>query len=150
MEKINSDYITFMEEKLSNHKWLYQLLQNNNKKKYLTFNEDDRINLIFYIGRIIGFHTTIISGRGLQLQYGILEEFRNKGFGTAVLNKLVAEYFENGYESIMLRIKGDNEASIALAQKCGFKLDDTKEYINFMPDEYYNFYKQNTAIKKMK
>ena len=48
--------------------------------------------------------------------------WRRKGVGSLLLEELVALAIGHGFHTVIARIAGDNEASIALHQACGFEL----------------------------
>ena len=47
---------------------------------------------------------------------------QRQGIGRALLRNLVALAAEHGFHSMIARIAGDNQASVALHAECGFKL----------------------------
>ncbi len=49
-------------------------------------------------------------------------DVRGRGVGSALLDELVAAATANGFHSMIGRIVGANEASIALHRRCGFRL----------------------------
>lgn len=70
--------------------------------------------------------------------------FRNKGFGTAAVKKIIKLYEDSGLP-LFLIVDFDNEIAQRLYQKCGFKF--TGEILEFYPEFYYEMkyeYKEKT------
>jgi phosphinothricin acetyltransferase len=49
-------------------------------------------------------------------------DVRGRGVGSALLSELVATATANGFHTVIARIVGANDASIALHRRCGFEL----------------------------
>ncbi|MGD0219476.1 MAG: N-acetyltransferase family protein [Acidimicrobiales bacterium] len=56
-------------------------------------------------------------------------DHRGRGVGRALLAELVARARMHGFHSVMARIVGDHEASIALHRSCGFELIGTEHEV---------------------
>jgi phosphinothricin acetyltransferase len=59
----------------------------------------------------------------------LLEEYQGRGIGTRVLDELIGLAQAHGFHSIVARITGDNDASIALHASCGFVLVGTEREV---------------------
>jgi phosphinothricin acetyltransferase len=59
----------------------------------------------------------------------LLEEYQGRGIGTRVLDELIRLAQAHGFHSIIARITGDNDASIALHASCGFVLVGTEREV---------------------
>lgn len=56
-------------------------------------------------------------------------DHRGRGVGRALLAELVARARMHGFHSVIARIVGDHEASIALHRSCGFELIGTEHEV---------------------
>lgn len=56
-------------------------------------------------------------------------DFRNKGIGTKLLNELIDTCRKTGYWSVCVKVFAENNASIALHKKCGFRIVGYRERI---------------------
>lgn len=70
------------------------------------------------LGQPIG---AISSGANGWIDYVVFEEYRNKGYATEALEVVKQFAIDNKVEPF-LAIDDDNEASLAVAKKCGFGL----------------------------
>jgi len=96
-----------------------------------------------WIDRHQGAHPAVVATEGLTVVgFGSLSAFRDraayatavenslyvdaawrgKGVGRLILDELVALAVARGFHTIIARVSGDNEPSIALHQRCGFAL----------------------------
>lgn len=58
----------------------------------------------------------------------ILPEFRGRGYGTLLIEKLVQELKSLGISRMILQVAGDNQAAIALYKKQGFRITETLSF----------------------
>lgn len=58
----------------------------------------------------------------------ILPQYRRQGCGTALLEQLAAVLKHSGVRRVILQVSGDNEASLALYKKQGFRITETLSY----------------------
>lgn len=59
------------------------------------------------------------------LEYSILRQFRNMGYGSALVRELTTYLFENhNIRSIRLDIDPSNQNSILVANACGYSVDE--------------------------
>ena len=80
---------------------------------------------------------TPVSGRCVyagvaEVSVYIAEKARGNGVGTLLLNKLVEESEKNNYWTLQSSIFPENEASIKLHQKAGFRIMGVRERIGKM------------------
>jgi|SRR5436190_16965287 len=59
----------------------------------------------------------------------LLEEFQGRGIGRMVLDELIRLAGLHGFHSVIARITGSNQASIALHAGCGFELVGTEREV---------------------
>ncbi|MGP8162676.1 MAG: N-acetyltransferase family protein [Acidimicrobiales bacterium] len=59
----------------------------------------------------------------------VARAYRGNGVGKALLAELVARARMHGFHSVIARIVGDHEASIALHRSCGFELVGTEHEV---------------------
>lgn len=58
----------------------------------------------------------------------IFPEFRNRGFGTALLQLFLPILIQKGFEKAILQVTGDNAPALALYKKTGFSVTKTLSY----------------------
>lgn len=66
-----------------------------------------------------------------EIGYFIDNDHTGKGIAKKALNQIVSHYFQyQKFSKFLLRIHGDNKASIKVAEKCGFTIEGTirKDY----------------------
>jgi len=86
-------------------------------------------------GRILGFCTVSpVSTKPhysgvMEVMVYVDEKFRQKGVGTALLQKLIEEAPKNGIWSLYSSIFSSNESSITLHLRCGFRIIGYREKI---------------------
>lgn len=78
-----------------------------------------------------------VSGRAVyagvaEVSVYVAEPARGRGVGTLLLSTLVAASEENGIWTLQASIFPENSASMALHQRCGFRVVGTRERIGFM------------------
>lgn len=66
------------------------------------------------------------------------EKFKGIGIGKALLKKVIEESEENGFWTLQSGIIIENEASIELHKKCGFRIVGTREKIAKMDNETWH------------
>lgn len=66
----------------------------------------------------------------------IADEIQGKGFGTLLLKKLILDSEENGFWTLQAGIFPENNASISLHQKQGFRIVGTRDKIGKMNGEW--------------
>ncbi len=59
----------------------------------------------------------------------LLAEYQGRGVGRLILDKLLELAQLHGFHSVIARIAGDNDASIALHSACGFELVGTEREV---------------------
>ena len=59
----------------------------------------------------------------------LLAEYQGRGVGRLILDKLLELAQQHGFHSVIARITGDNDASIALHSACGFELVGTEREV---------------------
>lgn len=91
-----------------------------------------------YVGAIslgeelIGFmnDTEIVDGC-VEMGYVISPKHQNKGFCTEALSGAIKYLFENGFSEVVCGAFEENAASIRVMQKCGMKLLDKTDVIEY-------------------
>lgn len=102
--------------------------------------------LVLDDGNVIGFVATLSSGGIPSIQYSVLRKYRRCGYGMMILNSLTDKCFEDGYDRVELSISPKNEASIKMAEKCGYyrNYDAEDEFNSYNSNNlYYTYYKNN-------
>jgi RimJ/RimL family protein N-acetyltransferase len=102
----------------------------------LTF-EDGEVNYVLLDGEtIFGYMEYFYRDNGLAtIGYGLLEEYQSKGFGTKMVEFLLAECKEKGMRSVRGSVEKINYKSILLLYKLGFRvIDDQGEIIIMQRD----------------
>lgn len=87
---------------------------------------------IFLENRLIGIiNQTDLDDKIMELGYAIHPDFSGKGLMTAALKEAISFLFKNGIEEITAGAFESNIASIRVMQKCGMKLTDKTEDIEY-------------------
>lgn len=96
-----------------------------------------------YVGAIslgeelIGFmNDTEIVGETVEMGYVIAPKHQNKGFCTEVLSGAIKHLFENGFSEVVCGAFEENAASLRVMQKCGMKLLDKTDVIEYRGKEH--------------
>ncbi len=55
----------------------------------------------------------------------VVEDKRNQGYGTALINKALQHAFDNGTDELMVMVGKDNMVALHLFEKLGFRKTDT-------------------------
>ena len=73
-----------------------------------------------------------IDARTPSLAMAVLKDYRGRGIGTALLEKLLTTLRTNGYERVSLSVQKSNYA-VKLYQKMGFRVfqETPEEYVMF-------------------
>ena len=105
-----------------------------------------------YVGAIclgdelIGFmNDTGINGGSVEMGYVISPEHQNKGFCTEAMGGAIEYLFEKGFCEVICGAFEENAASIRVMQKCGMKLMDKIDVIEYRGKKYNCIY---YSIKK--
>jgi len=80
------------------------------------------------IGKI---HLDFRIGQGGIFGLGILPEYRNKGYGRALLLLGIEVLLEEGAEEVYLQVNAVNENALKLYLSCGFEVTSTMDYYRF-------------------
>ena len=104
---------------------LHDLIANNAKVgsiAFLVYNEDKCVGFLSAMRGSMNRnrHTAYIA-------VGILRDFRGKGIGHALFNKLTAWATGNNLKRLDLSVMTHNHAGIALYKKHGFEIEGTKK-----------------------
>lgn len=91
----------------------------------LSINPLNKFLIIEIDGKIIGFIDYMITFNSATIsQIAIDKEFRNKGYGTALLNKMEDSFIKSGddaVEYVTLEVRNSNENAQKLYEKNGYK-----------------------------
>ncbi len=105
-------------------------------RKYISFSKYDS-KLIFFDYDFVGCFKTMTlddESNDREIHIAIIKKYRGMGIASFVINKLTDNIFEsdNTCESIHLSIDKNNEQSLKMGTKCGYKLNEelTKDNIN--------------------
>ncbi|SFU42159.1 Acetyltransferase (GNAT) family protein [Clostridium sp. DSM 8431] len=83
----------------------------------------DNLSLFLKYGeKEIGYGQIIYSGNmNLIVNFGIIEEYRGKGYGRLLINKLIQLAFKNNIKDLYIRVDTNNKAALNLYEDMGFK-----------------------------
>ncbi len=85
-----------------------------------------------------------VYGGVAELSVYVASKARGKGVGTFLLENLIAESEENGIWTLQAGIFKENKASIALHEKCGFRIIGYREKIGKLGNEW----KDNVILER--
>lgn len=100
-----------------------------------------------YVGAIslgeelIGFmNDTEIVGEAVEMGYVIAPKHQNKGFCTEALSGAIKHLFENGFSEVICGAFEENAASLRVMQKCGMKLLQKNDVIEYRGEKHNCIY----------
>ena len=83
-------------------------------------------------GRVIGKICGIVeNNEGYIFGFGILPEFRSRGYGRTILRWMVAKLLEADVSTILLEVATENEKALHLYESCGFRRVAVYDYYEF-------------------
>ncbi len=83
-----------------------------------------------FLGMAVAVHLDDEAGQA-ELGYIVAREARGRGVASAALRLLTEWGFERGLERLELRINADNEASMRVAERCGYVREGTLRSLHF-------------------
>lgn len=100
--------------------------------KELSLSEDRFVRGIYLDDTLIGMVNDVsIEGNKIEVGYVIHPKYHNKGYGTEMLRMVIEQLFEKGYIEIIAGAFEDNLASRRIMEKCGMRLIDKDEDIEY-------------------
>lgn len=102
--------------------FLKRVSESHNNEMFLAFHDD---NLI----ATSGFHGSSLSRLKHKVSFGIsvLEQYRNIGVGTVLLDTIIKTAKERKLHKIELEVRNDNKSAIHLYEKLGFFTEGIRE-----------------------
>ena len=98
----------------------------------LSLADDRYVGAICLGEELIGFmNDTEIDGDKIELGYVISPKHQNKGYCTEALSGAIAYLFESGFSEVICGAFEENIASLRVMQKCGMKLLDKTDVIEY-------------------
>ncbi len=83
---------------------------------------EDLSFFIIYNKVEIGYgQVLLLNGKYTVANFGILEEFRGKGFGEALITYMLNQAKKLGLKEVYIKVKSDNTKAVNLYEKIGFK-----------------------------
>lgn len=82
--------------------------------------------------KTIGFVMFVYNNRtsNIEIDMGILEKYKNRGYGTIVLNDL-KQLILNQQNKVLVQVKNNNHSAIKVLKKTKFKLDKKDELYTY-------------------
>lgn len=95
--------------------------------------EEEKCGSVIYMAeidnRIIGkIHLEISNGTGGIYGFGVLPEYRRKGYGREILVGAIEKLKEKNLKDIMLQVAATNKKALSLYKSCGFEETSTMDY----------------------
>lgn len=109
--------------------------------KFITFNNKKQSNGILLNNKVIGlFELYKFINGSITIHSALLKEYRNKGIGKIIINKIVEEYGKNYPDSeyFIVNIDYKNERAIRSIEKTDW--EKTYDYDEIMIDEGSQFF----------
>lgn len=102
-----------------------------------TFKSDSRKQYLGLLnGEIVGLVSASEDNQEVSIfGFGILPEFRSKGYGKELLYLLVGSLLQSGKTQITLEVDSENEYAFELYKKSGFRVEVAYEYYQKMVAE---------------
>ncbi|MBU3191428.1 GNAT family N-acetyltransferase [Clostridium bowmanii] len=90
-------------------------------------------NFISYMaelnGKIIGkIHTSVTDNEGFIYGFGVLPDFRGKGYGREILNSAIDILKNKDVDNILLDVATENKNALGLYESCGFEEISVMDY----------------------
>ena len=110
-------------------------------------NANDRyVGAVSLDGELIGFmNDTDIEGESIEMGYVISLKHQNKGFCTEAVSGAIEYLFEKGCSEVICGAFEENAASLRVMQKCGMKLLQKNDVIEYRGEKHNCIY---YSIKK--
>ena len=107
----------------------------------LSQDESRYVGAICLDGELVGFmnDTEIVDGT-VEMGYVISPSHQNKGFCTEALCGAIQYLFEKGFSEVICGAFEENAASLRVMQKCGMKLLDKTDVIEYRGKNYNCIY----------
>ena len=98
----------------------------------LSQDESRYVGAICLDGELIGFmNDTEIEGESVEMGYVISPKHQNRGFCTEAMIGAINHLFEKGFSEVVCGAFEENAASLRVMQKCGMKLLDKIDVIEY-------------------
>ena len=98
----------------------------------LSQDESRYVGAICLDGEIIGFmNDTEVEGGTVEMGYVISPKHQNRGFCTEAMGGAINHLFEKGFSEVICGAFEENAASLRVMQKCGMKLLDKIDVIEY-------------------
>ncbi len=98
----------------------------------LSLDESRYVGAICLDGEIIGFmNDTEIEGDTVEMGYVVSPKHQNRGFCTEALGGAIGYLFERGFREVKCGAFEENAASLRVMQKCGMKLLQKTDVIEY-------------------
>ena len=112
----------------------------------LSMDEGRYVGAICLDNELVGFmNDTEIEGDTVEMGYVISPSHQNKGFCTEAMGGAIKYLFEKGFREVICGAFEENEASIRVMQKCGMKLLQKTDVIEYRGKDHKCIY---YSIKK--
>lgn len=106
------------------------------EEKMLIPEEEEKCGLRIYLAvvdnNLIGkIHLDVSSSIAGIYGFGVLPEYRGKGYGRAILTHAIEMLKEGEFKEIMIQVEVKNENALKLYLSCGFEVTSTMDYFEF-------------------
>jgi RimJ/RimL family protein N-acetyltransferase len=118
------------------HKQLEHIKQQSNSTIFVAEQENGKL-----VGYLIAIGGSVMRTKhSAYLVIGILEEYRGRGIGTKLFQRLEEWAINANISRLELTVVTENEAGITLYKKSGFEIEGIKRKSLMINDEFYNEY----------
>lgn len=101
--------------------------------------------------KVIGFAEADFKCREIgYISMGIIDGYREKGYGTELLKALMKECEDYGYKILEIDVRVDNNRAIGLYKKIGFKEIRVVEKVLRLDKKYYDVLQMEYRFNKNK
>ncbi|MDF2699805.1 MAG: acetyltransferase, N-acetylglutamate synthase, partial [Haloplasmataceae bacterium] len=105
----------------------------NKEDAVFNFEDEELHGQTFFMAEvnknIVGkVHYGIIDNSAVIYGFGVKPEYRNKGYGTAILNNVINNIKEKNINNISLQVDAINNNALNLYEKCGFVASFAMDY----------------------
>ncbi len=104
-----------------------------NEEKMLIPEEEEKCGMRIYLAEVnhivIGkIHLEVSSSVAGVYGFGVLPEYRRKGYGRGILSRAIDLLKEENFKDIMIQVEVKNENALNLYCSCGFEVASTMDY----------------------
>lgn len=97
--------------------------QNSRACLEIAFRQSSLATVVEWDGRLVGYQISTVTQIGGHLaRLAVIPEYQGKGIGFALIDDMLRQFERRGVRNVTVNTQSDNQVSLALYQKSGFRL----------------------------